>query len=156
MKFRPIIIVPGDPFSIFIEIFFKSLSKEYRSPIILIYCKRDLVLQMKKFGFKKKINLINQKDLSKNLDNKKINLIDIKFNRSKNQKIRSIYIGKCLQAAFKLIKNGYTHKFINGPIDKKKILNRIPLKIYFFQLKKRIFSRIPFKIYFLNSKGRIF
>ena len=124
MKFRPIIIVPGDPFSIFIEIFFKSLLRKYKSPLILIYCKKDLNLQMKKFGFKKRINLINPNNFNEDLDNKKINLIDIEFKKSKDQKIRSQYIKKCLQTAFKLIKNGFTHKFINGPIDKKKILNK--------------------------------
>ena len=124
MKFKPIIIVPGDPFSIFIEIFFKSLSTNYKSPIILIYCKKDLIYQMKKFNFKKKINLINQNFLDKDLDNRKINLINIELKRSKNQKLRSLYVKKCLQTAFRLIKKGYTHKLINGPIDKKKILNR--------------------------------
>ena len=29
MKFKPIIIVPGDPFSIFIEIFFKSYDMKF-------------------------------------------------------------------------------------------------------------------------------
>ena len=124
MKFKPIIIVPGDPFSIFIEIFFKSFSKKYNSPIILVYCKKDLMLQMKKFGFKMKINLIDLNNLNKNLNNNKINLINVEFKRSKDQQIRSLYVKKCLQTAFKLIKNGYTHKFINGPIDKKKILNK--------------------------------
>ena len=124
MKFKPIIIVPGDPFSVFIEIFFKSFSRKYKSPIILVYCKKDLILQMKKFGFKMKINLINLNNLNENLNNKKINLINIEFKRSKDQQIRSLYVKKCLQAAFKLINNGYTHKFINGPIDKKKILNK--------------------------------
>ncbi len=124
MKYKPIIIVPGDPFSIFIEIFFKSFSIKYKSPIILIYCKKDLILQMKKFSFRKKINLINQNNLNENLNNNKINLIDIEFKKSKNQQTRSQYVKKCLQTAFKLIKNGYTHKFINGPIDKNKILNK--------------------------------
>ena len=86
MKYKPIIIVPGDPFSIFIEIFFKSFSIRYKSSIILIYCKKDLILQMKKFSFKKKINLINQNSLNENLDNNKINLIDIEFKKSKINK----------------------------------------------------------------------
>ena len=127
MKFRPIIIVPGDPFSIFIEIFFKALSakyKKYKSPIILIYSKKDLILQMKKFSFKKKINLINQNYLNPKLDNRKINLINIEFDKSKDQMKRSLYVKKCLKMAFKLIKKGYTNKFVNGPIDKKKILNK--------------------------------
>jgi 4-hydroxythreonine-4-phosphate dehydrogenase len=37
MKFKPIIIVPGEPNSVFFEIFFKSLKKnKFKSPLILI------------------------------------------------------------------------------------------------------------------------
>ena len=37
MKNKPILIVSGEPNSIFLEIFFKSLkNKKYKSPIILI------------------------------------------------------------------------------------------------------------------------
>ena len=147
MKYKPIIIVPGDPFSIFIEIFFKSLSTRYKSPIILIYCKKDLIFQMKKFGFKKKINLINQNFISENLDNNGINLIDIEFKKSKDQKTRSQYVKKCLQTAFKLIKKGYTHKFINGPIDKNKILNKKYLGMTEYIASKFNQKRVAMLIY---------
>ena len=147
MKYKPIIIVPGDPFSIFIEIFFKSLSMKYKSPIILIYCKKDLIFQMKKFGFKKKINLINQNFISENLDNNGINLIDIEFKKSKDQKTRSQYVKKCLQTAFKLIKKGYTHKFINGPIDKNKILNKKYLGMTEYIASKFNQKRVAMLIY---------
>ena len=53
MKIKPIIIVAGEPNSIFFEIFFKSISlKKYNSPLILITSIRLLQAQMKKFKFK--------------------------------------------------------------------------------------------------------
>ena len=54
MKIKPIIIVTGQPKSIFYEIFFKSLrNTNYKSPIILISSIKILKSQMKKFNFKK-------------------------------------------------------------------------------------------------------
>ena len=51
----PIIIVPGDPNSVFFEIFFKSMNKlKIKSPIILISSKDIVAAQIKKFKFKKK------------------------------------------------------------------------------------------------------
>ena len=53
MSYSPILIVGGEPNSIFLEIFFKIINKEkIRSPIILISSKKILDLQMKKLGFK--------------------------------------------------------------------------------------------------------
>ena len=53
MKNKPIIIVNGEPNSIFLEIFFKSLKyKRYRSPLILISSLKLLKLQMQKLKFK--------------------------------------------------------------------------------------------------------
>ena len=84
-NYKPILVVHGEPNSIFLEIFFKSLKvKKYKSPIILISSRKLLELQMKKLKFNMKINIIN----TKNLDNQKlyynsINLIDIKFNQKK-------------------------------------------------------------------------
>ena len=39
MNYKPIIIVAGEPNSIFLEIFFKSIKKKYKSPIILFVLK---------------------------------------------------------------------------------------------------------------------
>ena len=59
MKYKPILIVPGQKNSIFFEIFFKSLkTKKFRSPLILISSIKLLKSEMKKFNFKKK-NKIN-------------------------------------------------------------------------------------------------
>ena len=130
MKNKPILIVAGEPFSIFFEIFFKSIKKKtYKSPIILICCKKNLIAQMKKFNFNKKIRLLNEKQLNKKkINNNQINLIDIKLHNSKIKKLKLKlklnYIKKCFNLAFQLIKNGYTDKLINGPINKKTFLNK--------------------------------
>ena len=47
MKIKPIILVSGEPNSIFFEILFKSLKEKIKSPLILICSKNDLDLQIK-------------------------------------------------------------------------------------------------------------
>ena len=81
MKSKPILIVAGDHKSIFYEIFFKALKfKKFKSPIIVIGSLKILKYFQKKINFKKKIRLLNLKDIkSYRLDNKEINLIDIEF-----------------------------------------------------------------------------
>ena len=81
MKSKPIIIVPGEPKSIFFEILFKSLKKnKFKSPLIIISSIKLLKSQMKKLRFNKRIKLISNKDIgSKNLTNKSINLINVNY-----------------------------------------------------------------------------
>ena len=47
MNYKPIIIVAGEPNSIFFEIFFKVIKKKIKSPIILIGSKKLLIKQAK-------------------------------------------------------------------------------------------------------------
>ena len=130
MKNNPIIITSGDPEGVFFEIFFKSLKKKkYLSPLILISSKNILQMNMKLFKFKKKIREIDIFNINKiKIDNKKINLIDVKFNSSSknlhNLKKINEYINKCYEIAFYLIKKKYTYKLITGPINKKKFLKK--------------------------------
>jgi 4-hydroxythreonine-4-phosphate dehydrogenase len=130
MNFKPIIIVAGEPNSIFLEIFFKSIkSNTYLSPLILICSYKLLVLQMKKLNFKKKIKLIDCNNLYKNqLDNKSINLINIEYKAHKAfekiSKKSNIYIKNCFNMAFKIIKTGITNRLINGPVSKKQFLDK--------------------------------
>ena len=49
MKYKPIIIMHGQPESIFLEIFFKSLKIKYKSPIILISSLSLVKKYIKKF-----------------------------------------------------------------------------------------------------------
>ena len=85
MNYSPILIVSGEPNSIFLELFFKVLKKDkIKSPIILISSKKLLTLQMQKLEFKKNIKLLQISKLkSYKLDNKTINLIDVKYNPGK-------------------------------------------------------------------------
>ena len=116
MNYKPIIIVAGEPNSIFLEIFFKALKyKKYKSPMILICSLKILNLQMEKFKIKKKINLLEISKLkSYNLNNKSINLINVNFNQKKVfEKISNTsnrYIQNCFEVAFDLIKNQYSNK----------------------------------------------
>ena len=60
MNYSPILIVAGEPNSIFLEIFFKVISKnKIKSPIILITSKKILTMQMNKLNFQKKIKILN-------------------------------------------------------------------------------------------------
>ena len=147
MKNKPIIVVAGQPNSIFFEIFLKSIKiKKYKSPIILIASSELLNSQMKKFKSKKKIKLLNLRNLKKEkLNNNMINIIDIKLHDKKSYKNKSNninnYINQSFELAFKIIKDGYTDKMINGPINKTNFLNKKFLGIteyisYKFKIKK--------------------
>ena len=130
MHYSPILILNGEPNSIFSEIFFKTLKKgKIKSPIILISSNKILKKQMKKLNFKKKIKLVNYKNLnSLKLDNKVINLIDIDFNQKnpfeKISKKSNKFIYKSFQIAFEILREGKIKKFINGPTSKKNFLNK--------------------------------
>ena len=79
MSCKPIIIVAGEPNSVFLEIFFKSLKfKKYKSPLIIVCSKKLLQEQMKKLKFNYKINIVD-KNFAKldTLNNKQINLVDV-------------------------------------------------------------------------------
>ena len=128
MNYSPILIVSGEPNSVFLELFFKVLKKDkIKSPIILISSKKLLTLQMQKLEFKKKIKLLQVSKLkSYKLDNKTINLIDVKYNPDKAfekiSKKSNIFIKNSFDVAFQIIKKNNIHKFINGPISKKQFL----------------------------------
>ncbi len=130
MKNKPILVINGEPNSIFTEIFFKSIKfNKYKSPIVLISSYKILKFYMKKFNFKKKINLINYKNFkNENFSKKGINLINIDFDFDKKYKKitkkSNVFIKKSFDVALELIKLNLTNKLINGPISKKYFLNK--------------------------------
>ena len=63
MNFKPIIIVAGEPNSIFFEIFFKVIKKKIKSPIILIASKKIIMKQAKILKSKINFNIINQSEI---------------------------------------------------------------------------------------------
>jgi len=128
MNYKPILIVAGEPNSIFLEIFFKSIkNRYYKSPLIIIVCKKLLIKQMKHFGFNFEINQIELDSVNfKKLNNKKINIINVDYNFNsvfeKISKKSNNYIKKSFKIALDLLKKNKFSKFINGPISKKHFL----------------------------------
>ncbi len=127
MSFKPIIIVAGEPNSIFFELFFKVIKKKIRSPIILIASKKIIVKQAKFLKENIKLNITTESKIIKKKNNLKgINLINVDFKQSKTfSKITSKsnkYISTCFNIAISLLKNNVSNKLINGPISKKTFL----------------------------------
>tara|TARA_B100000767_G_scaffold270667_1_gene294804 strand:- start:168 stop:1130 length:963 start_codon:yes stop_codon:yes gene_type:complete len=141
MSKEPIIIVAGEPNSIFLEIFFKSLTKKYKSPLIIIVSKKLLIEQMRKLNFDYEIKEIDKNfyDFAK-LNNKSINLINVEYKfqnpfgkisyNSRN------YIENCFKIGLEIIKKNKFSKFINGPISKKYFLDKKTLGITEYLSKK--------------------
>ena len=129
-NYKTILVVAGEPNSVFLEIFFKSIKKiKIKNPLILVGSYKLVKLQMKKLNFKKKIKILDQNNLmSYRLDNNSINLINIKYETNKAfEKISfksNNYIKKCFETAFETIKRYKIKKFINGPINKSTFLNK--------------------------------
>ena len=142
MNNKPIILVAGEPNSIFLEILFKILkTKKIKSPLILIASHKILSLQMKKLNFKINIKLLDFNKINDyKLNNNSINLINVNYNQKKPfEKISdksNNYIKKCFEIAIILIKKNFSNKLINGPISKKNFLKNKFLGITEFLAKK--------------------
>ena len=65
MNYKPIIIVAGEPNSIFFELFFKVIKKKIKSPIILIASKKLITKQAKILKNKISFNIINEFEVIK-------------------------------------------------------------------------------------------
>ncbi len=128
MNKKPILVVAGEPYSIFSEIFFKSFKKvNFKRPLILIASKKLFEKQMKKMNFSYQFKEID-KNLSAEIINKKnvINIINVDFHFVKTfDKISdrsNIYINRCFLIANNLLKKKKAYALINGPISKKNFL----------------------------------
>ena len=94
MNIRPIIIISGEPYGIFNEIFLKVKKKNFfKKPIILIGSKKILLKQNNKIKHNFKLNLLNIKDIridKLKKDKLTINLIDVDLSlKEKNKAIRN-------------------------------------------------------------------
>ena len=146
-NYKPILIVAGEPNSVFVEILIKSLKKQkIKSPIVLIISKKIFKLQTNRLNLKYPFQILKEKDiLKKKIDNKKLNIIDINYNIKKPfEKISdksNKYIKDSFNLALRILKKGYTNKFINGPISKKNFL------------KKKFLGITEYLAYATNSKN---
>ena len=131
MKNKPIIIVAGEPYSTFLEIFFKSLKSNItkKFPIVMIASKQNLIGQMKKLKYNYKILLINKANINEIRPSQKIiYLINVDFKKKRIiDKISSSskkYIEECFKKGIQLIKQKKGIALINGPVSKKYFLNK--------------------------------
>ena len=142
MNKEPIIIVAGEPNSVFLEIFFKSIKlKKYKSPLIIIASEKLVKEQMKKLGFFFEINIISKNyNKSKKLSKNKINLIDVKYKFNncfdKISYKSNDYIKESFKVALKILIQNRFSKFINGTISKKHFLKGRSLGITEYLAKK--------------------
>jgi len=156
MKIKPILLVAGEPNSIFLEILFKILeNQKLKNPLILIVSYKLLKLQMKKLKFNKAIKILNINELRNyRLSNKTINLINIDYDTNKafdkiSNKSKK-YIENSFQTAANILKSGFTNKMINGPISKKNFLNKKFLGITEYLANK--FNKKKFAMLIYNPK----
>ena len=133
MKNNPILIVLGEPNSIFSEILFKTYKKKivqkFNRPLIVIGSEKLLESQMKYLNYSIKIKKINfVKIKSSRINNKCINIIDVDYNFkkifSKISNNSNKYINNCFKIALKLLNEKSAFALINGPISKKHFLNK--------------------------------
>ena len=135
-----ILIVHGEPFSIFSEIIGKYFSKikKYKKKIIVIGNISLIQKQLNLLKFKLIFNLIENIDEAKI---NKINLINIDFKYKKAfDKITeksNVYINECFKKSLEII-NSNKNKvvLINGPVSKKTFLKKKYLGITEFLSKK--------------------
>ena len=130
MNYKPIIVIAGEPYSVFLEIFFKAKKyNKFKKPIILIVSKKLLEQQMKKLNYNFEINSINKNKIDTyKFNNKKINIINVNFEFTKTfDKISNksnTYITECFKIGLKTIKENKCSGLINGPISKKNFLKK--------------------------------
>ena len=131
MKNKPIIIVAGEPYSVFLEILFKCMKskiKLVKNPILLIASKKIVSAQMKKLGFRIKIHETQYSERNIKLFKDKINLIDVNFKSNKVFDKVSIksknYIEKCFKIGIQLMSDNKGLALINGPVSKVSFLDK--------------------------------
>ncbi len=152
MKNNPLLIVLGEPNSIFSEILFKTYQKKiiqkFNRPVVLIGSEKLLKMQMKLLKYKIKVQKVSKINLKKiTLSKKFINIlnVDYKFkkpfekisNKSKN------YINNCFEIALKLLNKKIAFALINGPISKTHFLEKKYLGITEYLANKAKIKKKP-------------
>tara|TARA_Y100000590_G_scaffold470309_1_gene663511 strand:+ start:5764 stop:6747 length:984 start_codon:yes stop_codon:yes gene_type:complete len=157
---KPLLIVPGEPNSIFSEILFKSIKynsipNNFNRSIIIIGSKKLLEAQAKKLKYSISFFEINIKNFNLHkLNKKKIYIIDIKYKFKKifdeiSSKSNN-YIIKCFDLAINILKKNNAYALINGPISKENFLRKKYLGITEY-LSKKISNQIKPVMLIYNS-----
>ena len=138
---KPILIVAGEPYSIFSEILFKLYKRhQLKNPLIIIASFRLFKKQMELLNYKIPFNIIDKNFNNKDLKINEINLINIDFNFSipfgEISDESNSYNKKCFELALKIIKEKSFLGLINGPISKRNFLKKKFLGITEYLAKK--------------------
>ncbi len=141
MKINNILVVLGEPQSIFSEILFKYFcSKKFsknKKKIILIGNKKILEKQIKKLKFSFNLQAVKTVNEAKIKD---INIINVNYtNRKIFSKISSNskkYISNCFKIGLKLVQNNNESILLNGPVSKEHFLKKKYLGITEYISKK--------------------
>jgi len=159
---KPVLIVLGEPNSVFTEILSKILNfiinnQKIRYPIILIGSKNLIFSQLRLLRKKIHFEVINKKTFNYKKLKKKIYLIDVKYKFKKpfeliSNKSKS-YISNCFNIALNLINLKVSNILINGPISKKHFLKKKYPGVteYLFNKSKIRISKEPTMLLF-NKK----
>ena len=160
MKNKPLLIVLGEPNSIFSEILFKAYKKKIiqksSRPIVVIGSENLLKLQMKFLKYSIKIKKINSLNLKKaNLNKKNINIVNVDyrfkkvFNKISNSSNK--YINNCFKIALKLLKEKSAFALINGPVSKTHFLEKKYLGITEYLSNKTKIKKKPTMLIYNSS-----
>ena len=149
---KPILIILGEPNSVFVEILSKvlnkiSIKKKIKYPIILIGSKKLILSQLKVLKNKLNFTIIDKNKCNYSKLKNKIYLIDIGYNSTKafgaiSPNSRK-YITKCFEESIQLLDSKISNIIINGPISKKNFLrNKYPgITEYIFDKSKKKVSK---------------
>ncbi len=132
-KIKPIIIVGGEPYSVFLEILFKALKsksvKKNSHPVILISSLKIVLSQMAKLNLKYRLKCIKKDEVAKTSLKKNIlYIIDVEFKHTKVFDKISLksknYIERSFNIGISLMKEKKGLVLINGPVSKVNFLNK--------------------------------
>ena len=160
MKNKPLLIVLGEPNSIFSEILFKAYKKKiiqkFNRPIVIIGSENLLKLQMKFLKYSITIQKINALDLkNSNLNKKYINIVNVEyrfkkvFDRISN--VSNKYINNCFKIALKLLNEKSAFALINGPVSKTHFLEKKYLGITEYLSNKTKIKKKPTMLIYNSS-----
>jgi len=152
VKNKPLLIVLGEPNSIFSEILFKIYKKKviqkYNRPVVVVGSENLLRSQMKSLKYSIKIKKINTLDLKNlKLSKKFINIINVQYKFKKVfDKISSSsnnYINNCFKIALKLLNEKLAFALINGPVSKTYFLEKKYLGVTEYLARKTNIKKKP-------------
>ena len=141
MNIKPILIITGEPYSIFSEIFFRTLRKnKFKKKIIIIGSLKLLKKQNKFLGFKDIFNEVSSNFKISDLKKNAINVINIELKTTKaftkiSTKSKD-FIKMCFEIALILLLKKKVSGVINGPVSKVNFLpkNILGITEYFAKL----------------------